>query len=174
MKLVPRLMIVVAVVLFSVVTVFPVSAGRLPTTAALPVLGNHTVKAGESLYCIGRAYQISPWAIAAQNGVLWPYTIFPNQVLQIPNSPWYNIPAGPVCVAQFTVPPQPTPTPGPAPTVAPTATPTPPCRVSYTVVPGDTLTSIAGRYASTVWAIVQANHIFNPNLIYPGQVLCIP
>jgi LysM repeat protein len=44
----------------------------------------------------------------------------------------------------------------------------------YTVQPGDTLSGIALLYGSTVQAIVIANNIMNPNLIYPGAVLIIP
>jgi len=32
-------------------------------------LGLHTVRTGETLYCIGSAYGVQPWAIAAQNGI---------------------------------------------------------------------------------------------------------
>ena len=184
MKHVSRLMLVVAVVLFSVVAVFPVAAQGQPPAAqpavTYPVLGNHTVKAGESLFCIGRAYKISPWAIAQQNMIPWPYKIFPNQVLQIPNVQWYNIPTGPVCVAQFTPPPQPTVTPPPAatatPVPGPTATPgpAPVCRAYYVVRHHDTLFGIAWRFGSTVSAIASANGIANINLIYAGSTLCIP
>lgn len=45
---------------------------------------------------------------------------------------------------------------------------------SYRVQPGDTLYRIATRYGTTVTAIVQANNIANPNLIYVGQILEIP
>lgn len=44
----------------------------------------------------------------------------------------------------------------------------------YRVQPGDTLTSIAKRFGTTVAAIVAANHIPDPNRIYPGQWLDIP
>lgn len=44
----------------------------------------------------------------------------------------------------------------------------------YIVQPGDTLSAIAWRFGTTVWAIVQANGIWNPNLIYVGQRLIIP
>jgi LysM repeat protein len=44
---------------------------------------------------------------------------------------------------------------------------------TYTVVAGDTLASIAARYGTTVAALVAANHIGNPNLIFVGQVLTI-
>lgn len=45
--------------------------------------------------------------------------------------------------------------------------------ISYTVQPGDTLSSIASRYGTTVQEIAQINNIANPNLIFPGQVLRI-
>lgn len=44
----------------------------------------------------------------------------------------------------------------------------------YIVQLGDTLSGIAWRYGTTVWAIAQANGIWNPNLIYVGQRLYIP
>ena len=44
----------------------------------------------------------------------------------------------------------------------------------YTVRSGDTMSSIARRYGSTVQAIAQANGIVNPSLIRIDQVLCIP
>jgi len=124
------------------------------------ILGYHTVRYGETLFCIGRAYAVSPWAIAWQNRIGYPYWVRIGQRLAIPNVPWRYIPAGPVCARQFgggtPLPPPPT------------------CRVTYTVRWGDTLYSIAWRYQSSVWAIVTANNIANPNLIFPGQVLCIP
>jgi LysM repeat protein len=44
---------------------------------------------------------------------------------------------------------------------------------TYTVVPGDTLWAIAERFGTTVGALVALNHIADPNLIYPGQVLVV-
>lgn len=46
--------------------------------------------------------------------------------------------------------------------------------MQYVVQAGDTLTSIAQRFGTTVEAIVRANNISNPNLIFVGQVLTIP
>ena len=63
----------------------------------------------------------------------------------------------------------PTPTPQPPPPV----TPAPPTG-TYVVQPGDTLSKIARQFNTTVAALVQANNIVNPNLIYVGQVLVIP
>ena len=45
---------------------------------------------------------------------------------------------------------------------------------TYIVVAGDTLSGIAKRFGVTLSALISANHITNPNLIYIGQVLTIP
>jgi len=45
---------------------------------------------------------------------------------------------------------------------------------TYMVQHGDTLYSVAWRFGTTVWAIVQANGLWNPNYIYIGQRLIIP
>ncbi len=135
-----------------------------PTQQA-SILGYHTVRSGETLFCIARAYSISPWAIATQNNLVYPYSLYTNQVLAIPNVPWLNPSAGDICPAQFGDNPiQPTPVPSqPG-----------PCRYTHVVQRGDTLYSLARRYGSSVWSIASANHIANPNLIFVGQVLCIP
>jgi len=52
--------------------------------------------------------------------------------------------------------------------------PGPPGPTYYVVQPGDTLSGIAWRYGTTVWAIANANGIWNVNLIYVGQRLVIP
>ena len=41
----------------------------------------------------------------------------------------------------------------------------------YTVKKGDTLSSIAEKYKTTVAQLVEWNNIANPNIIYPGQKL---
>ncbi len=46
--------------------------------------------------------------------------------------------------------------------------------VEYTVKRGDTLSSIARRYGTTVQALLTANPRTNPNLIYVGETLIIP
>ena len=65
----------------------------------------------------------------------------------------------------------------PVPTLTPTSTPapTPTGRIVVHVVKrGETLDVIAQLYGVTVVAIVRANEISNPNLIYTGQKLNIP
>lgn len=44
----------------------------------------------------------------------------------------------------------------------------------YIVRPGDTLTSIAQQFDTTVAEIVKANNIQDPNIIFVGQILVIP
>ncbi|MHB8073777.1 LysM peptidoglycan-binding domain-containing protein [Desulfosporosinus fructosivorans] len=61
----------------------------------------------------------------------------------------------------------------PLPTPMPMPTPTPSTKV-YVVKKGDTVYKIAKRFGTTMEAIIAANNLRNPNLIYPGQVLLIP
>lgn len=174
MKIVPRIVVLV-VVLALCVMVLPVSAA--PSAQFPNPLGTHTVKQGEWIYCIARAYKVSPWSIATANGIPWPYWVYPGQVLSIPADPWYNIPAGQTCAAQFQTPvgwpppPPPTPTPGPIP-----PTPVPGvCRYYHPVLWGQTLSGIAWYYGTTIQAIMSVNPgITNPNLIFAGSTLCIP
>jgi LysM repeat protein len=56
--------------------------------------------------------------------------------------------------------------------VQPIAPPVTSC--TYTVQPGDSLSMIAARYGVTTHALQQANDIYDPNMIYVGQVLSIP
>jgi LysM repeat protein len=110
----------------------------------------HVVQPGENLYRIALRYGTT-WPVLAQaNGITNPNLIYVGQVLVIPG------PGGPVA------------------TPVPTTAPPPGGQVTYTVVAGDNLTRIAARFGTTVNAIVQANGIVNPNLIYVGQVLVIP
>jgi len=76
----------------------------------------------------------------------------------------------------------PIPTSTSTPTSKPTATllPSPtqlkntPVRSTYSVVPGDTLNSIAQSYNVTIQSLLAANNIANPSLIRAGQILNIP
>ncbi|MBE3582720.1 MAG: LysM peptidoglycan-binding domain-containing protein [Limnochordaceae bacterium] len=56
----------------------------------------------------------------------------------------------------------------------PPVTPPPPPPQRYVVQPGDTLWAISRRFGVNIDAMVRLNHLTNPNLIYPGQVLLIP
>ena len=56
---------------------------------------------------------------------------------------------------------------------APVLAPGHPARL-YVVQTGDTLSGIAWRFGSSVWAIAQTNAIAFPDLIYIGQTLYVP
>jgi LysM repeat protein len=120
------------------------------------ILGEHTVRPGESLFCIGRAYGVDPFAIASCNGIVNPNLISIGMLLEIPNAP-KTLPPGRVCRRQFG-----------------DGTPPDGCRWSHTVVSRENLYRISLHYGVTMHAIAHANGIRNWNLIYVGQVLCIP
>ena len=48
------------------------------------------------------------------------------------------------------------------------------CSQYYTIVRGDTLSSIANRFDVTLQRLREVNSIANPNLIHPNTTLCIP
>jgi LysM repeat protein len=60
------------------------------------------------------------------------------------------------------------------PTTPPPTTPPPAYGQVYYVQRGDTLKKIAAKFNTTVDAILQINHILNPNLIYVGQGITLP
>jgi len=47
-------------------------------------------------------------------------------------------------------------------------------QTTYIIQPGDTLSSIAQRFNTTVAAIAAANNIVNPNWIFAGDTIIIP
>lgn len=109
---------------------------------------SYVVQRGDNLYRIALRFGTTVDAIVRANGLANPGLIFAGQTLIIP-------PPGGV---------QPT----PAPTQPPTG------QTFYVVARGDFLAAIARRFNVTVSAIVQANNLANPSLIYPGQRLTIP
>lgn len=125
------------------------------------ILGEHTVFYGETLYCLGRAYGVDPWAIATQNDIVTPNLIHPGMVLSIPNVPG-TLPPGPVCAQQFG-------------DLAPAqACGGCVCSATHTIQWGDTLTYISIRYSADMWSIAECNCIYNLDYIRAGDTLCIP
>lgn len=122
--------------------------------------GSYTVQAGDTLGSIAFKFGTTVSAILTANKLSNPNLIFIGQVLVIPGA-----------TTTPTTPTNPSPG-GTSPTPAPT-TPTT-SNGTYTVVAGDSLGRIATRFGVTVQAILSANGLTNPNLIYVGQVLKIP
>lgn len=145
----------------------------LPTVArptftprpAYAILGQHIVQGGETLFCIGRGYGVSPTDIAAANNMSTAATLRAGQRLAIPDAPWRTISPGPVCATQF-----PSPYPGlalPTATSAATVTPAgPPLAVSFGILcVGNNCDSREGIYTLRVEALVSggvAPYQYNP------------
>lgn len=171
----------------------PVKASQLAQGAV------HVVQRGENLTMIANRYGTTPQAIASANNLVNMNLIYVGQRLTIPGSGsssggsnTYHVvergdtlsriaagfgtttealvqanglaSADRIYVGQRLV------IPGGG-----SATPASPSTTGYYVVQaGDNVSSIAVRHAVTAWAIVQANHLANPNFIYVGQRLVIP
>lgn len=127
-----------------------------------PLLGQHVVRRGETLFCIARAYGVDPWAIASQNGLVHVNQLHAGLTLQIPAVP-RTLPAGPVCTRQFPE------------ALVPSSPPqTCACTRTHLIATGDTLTALSLRYGVSIWTLTQCNHIQNPHYIRIGDTLCIP
>jgi putative chitinase len=119
------------------------------------------MQAGDTFAAVARRYNVSVEELARRNGIVNPALLVIGQVLAVPG-PGNNPPGG--TVAPTIIPTQP----GGAPQ------PVPPTGGTHTVQLGENLFRISLRYNVTIAALMQANGIFNPNLIYAGQVLRIP
>ncbi len=146
-----------------VVLVVSLAVAALTPLKALPSLGQHQVRPGESLYCIGRGYGVAPWAIAQANGLAVLAHVFVGQVLTIPAVTWTNIPPGPVCAPQF----------APAGLATLPASPVACLTQVYIIQRGDTLWRIGLQYGVTVAALQAANNL-QSSLIFVAQPLIIP
>jgi len=124
------------------------AASAAPAAPPAPPVGGgfwHTVQYGESLSTIGWRYGVNPYTICTANGLYNCSFIYAGQQLWIPAS--YQPPVGPGGCC---------------------------CRAYHTVTYGQTLSSIAAWYGTSAWQIADCNGIYNMNLIYSGQRLCIP
>ncbi len=116
----------------------------------------YTVERGDNLYKISVKFNTTMDRIAADNGITNPQLMYAGQQLKIRNPQAQGVPTS-------------------APTAVPTsAASTPVPQQTYVVTFGDTLARIATRFHITQSALMQANNITNPNLVYVGQTLIIP
>jgi len=119
----------------------------LTTTIVLAEPIVHKVQPGDTLFRLAQRYGVSIQSIVQANGLRDPSAIYVGQVLVIPTSS--------------------TQTSHSQPTGSSTA-------ATYIVQPGDTLIGIALRFGITPRALIRANHIRHPALIYAGQELVLP
>lgn len=145
----------------------PVPPSPTPTTTSPPnaevtysAYIVYIVQIGDTLDEIARDHGTTIQAIVDLNGLTNPSRITPGQELQIPAA--NGTPAGwsPVATTSAA---QATPT--PLPTTIP---------VTYTVQPGDTLSTIAALYAVSTVELAQLNGITDIDALSVGQVLTIP
>jgi len=118
------------------------------TGGPIMTTGTFTVRRGDTLIQIAALYNTTVAALAQLNGIVNPNLIRAGQVLTVP----------------IAAPPVPTPTPVPQPTQPRT----------HIVQRGENAFRISLRYGITMQALIRANGLTNPNLIFAGQVLVIP
>jgi LysM repeat protein len=138
---------------------------------ASPSGKTYTVKSGDFLSKLAQEWGISWQNLAALNNIVYPYIIYPGQVLKTGLGSDEKAPT-----------PKPTKTPKPTPKPTKTPEPTPePTKKSkknsqgtYTVKRGDYLTQIAQDLGLNWRVIANLNNLKSPYILYPGQVLILP
>ncbi len=110
-----------------------------------------TVRPGDTLTAIAARYGTTVSALVAANGITNPNQIYAGATIQIPS------PSAPPAGAPAT--------PAPAPAIT---------NQTVVVRRGDTLSSIAARYHTTVAALVSANKISDPDVVFAGARLSLP
>jgi LysM repeat protein len=132
---------IIGLLLLLLVAAVPVDAGQSQSIAAQSTIV-HVVSPGENLFRISLRYGTSVAAVKAANNLVFD-TIYVGQQLIIPGET--------EAVSQWSE------------SSAGNGT--------HLVQPGDTLSSIAQRYGTSVSELVAANGIVNASRIYAGQVL---
>ncbi|MBP8975075.1 MAG: LysM peptidoglycan-binding domain-containing protein [Anaerolineae bacterium] len=141
-----------------------IDPSKMPTPTDIPIELNpciHVVTFGDTLYSIARDNEVTLDALVAANSTLLGGN--PNAILQVGwqlKLPGCAEEEEEVPLAEGTPP------------ATPGGTPSGP--VVHIVQAGEGIYSIARKYGVTYEAIVAANNLANPNLIYPGQELIIP
>jgi nucleoid-associated protein YgaU len=195
------IILVIAVLLFNYFKRPESSIGSADQTQQTQSGTQYTIQSGDTLFLIaqkfyGDGYQFNK--IADANGISDPNSITVGQNIIIPAADETPSPsasamssASPTASPSDMASPSPSATVAPTMTPAPTATPAPQSTMSndqtawgtkistktYTVQPGDWLSTIAGRTYGDIYAfdkIAKANNISNPNEIEVGTVLQLP
>jgi LysM repeat protein len=149
-----------------------VEPGPALAAAATPLTGlTYVVQRGDTLTSISQRYGVRLQTLSQVNALGAPFLIRTGQSILVPN-PRPSLPvatATAAAVPSSTVQPPATATP----TAASTAT-GPLGGVVYTVVAGDTLSALAGRFNVSIAAIATANNIDPTGYLSIGQALSIP
>ncbi|MGI6557795.1 MAG: LysM peptidoglycan-binding domain-containing protein [Limnochordia bacterium] len=133
---------------------------RSPASCPPGFQGRYTVRAGDTMFLIAQRFGVSLNALIAANPhISNPNVICPGDVLCVPGAAAQSLGDDEEALMASRVP----------------ASCPPGFQGRYTVQPGDTMFLIAQRFGVSLNALIAANpHISNPNLIFPGDVLCVP
>ena len=124
------------------------AAQQVTATEGAAEFVEYTVKAGDWLFQIAESFGVDPQAIVDLNGLTAEAQVQPGLVLKIP--PSSGIPATPISGT------------------------TPAGGRIHVVKPGEWIWQIARIYGVDPQAIIDANNLANPGLIFPGLELKIP
>lgn len=158
------------------------AASPAPAEEAVPDRsGRYTIVAGDTISGIADRFGVSTQSVLSANGLGWSSIIYPGQTIAIPGivdfteaisvvePPAADAPSIAEPVTEVAPPAAPEP-------VAPPATPPAPEPVngSYTIVSGDTLSSVAAKFGISTEALMGANGLDYSSVIYTGGNLVIP
>ncbi len=123
---------------------------RVPVSCPPGFQGRYTVRAGDTMFLIAQRYGVSLNSLIAANPQISnPSVLHPGDVLCVPGAGAGDCRHPSSCPPGF--------------------------QGRYTVQPGDSMYTIAQRYAVSLDALIAANpQITNPNQIHPCDVLCVP
>lgn len=146
------------------------SSSPTPSQPAVASKGEHILEPGETFYSISKKRGIKLADLVAANPSLKPERLKPGTKINIPGYSNDNTnPNKPVSVAAAPAPKPVTPA-APANTSVTSTAPT----KRHTVIEGDSIASIAERYAISTDSLLKQNHLTDSDSIYIGDVLTIP
>jgi LysM repeat protein len=137
------------VILVSALVLAPVATALsvVLSTPEAAFAATTTVRPGDTLTSIAARYHTTVAALTAANHITNPNLVLAGTTLQVPPAPGASTVSTVAVAASAQI---------------------------VVVRPGDTLTSIAARYHTTVAALMAANHITNANVVYAGAHLALP
>jgi LysM repeat protein len=137
------------------------NSGVIPiasTSNTGPAVTKYTIKSGDTVGAIASRFGVATQTLLSANGLGWSSIIYPGQTITIPGAS-VIADAAPAVAITSTVP-------STVPVVAQST--------SYTIVSGDTISSIAAKFGVTAQALVSANGMSLSSIIYAGHRLSIP